>query len=61
MAPAGSLMRVAYMERGWAGAGTVRLCDADEREARTFARTLRPYPRTLVSRASHMSAAAFCL
>lgn len=39
--------------KGWAGAGTVRLCDADEldaREARTFARTLLPYPRTLAPR-----------
>jgi len=50
--------------KGWASAGTVRLCDADEldaREARTFARTLLPYPRPLDSRASHMSAAVFCL
>ncbi len=50
--------------KGWARAGSVRLCDADQleaREARTFARTLLPYPRPLVSRASHMSLAAFGL
>ncbi len=51
--------------KGRAGAGTVRLCDADEldaREARTFARTLLSYPCRGLSLAPRiLSAAAFCL